>query len=165
MRALYVMTIVSLCWPQVEPERDLRMLSLERALWQMELMWGVKVKWGSKVTPRILGVRHSASSDPSQVMCGLVRDWWVSGVKSVLEDLAMETVRPLLRAQSATSEECDDRVWEEWSMLVDVAIAVKSSEYLSIRQKVKCISLNFTVERFFCFLLSIIAPHTIAAER
>ena len=31
MRDLYVIIIVSLCWPQVEPARDLRMLSLLRA--------------------------------------------------------------------------------------------------------------------------------------
>ena len=62
------------------------------------------------MTPRILEVRHSARSDPSQVMCGYRRDWWVLEVKRVLEDLAIETVRPLLRAQAATSEEWRERV-------------------------------------------------------
>ena len=61
------------------------------------------MKWGSKVTPRIFRVQQSARSDPSQVTCGW--DWWLSEVKRVLEDLSIETVRPLLRVQAATSIE------------------------------------------------------------
>ena len=76
----------------------------------------VKVKLGPKVTFRILGVRHSARTDPSQVMCWSRRDWWVLEVKRVLEDLAIETVRPkLLRLRSGErgcwrSQEC----WWKW---------------------------------------------------
>ena len=41
--ALYVMVMVSFCWPQEEPARDLRMLRRDLALSLMEFMWGVKV--------------------------------------------------------------------------------------------------------------------------
>ena len=66
-------------------------------------------------------------SDPSQVTWGLVRDWCVSGVKRVQEDLEIEMVRPLLRAQPDMSERWEERMVADWGMLTEVAIAVKSS--------------------------------------
>ena len=53
----------------------------------------------------------------------------MSGVKSVQEDLGIETARPLLRAQAVTSEECDERMCVDSCMQGEVAIAVKSSAY------------------------------------
>ena len=79
------------------------------------------------MTPRILGVRHSERSDPSQVMWGSVRDWWVSEVKRVELDLGMETVRPFRRAHDATSEAWAERVAAASGMITADAAAVKSS--------------------------------------
>ena len=95
------------------------------------------MRWGSNVTPRILGVRHRARPDPSQVIRGLVLDWCVSDVKSVQEDLGIETVRPLLRVHTATSEVWEERMVEESGILMDEAIAVKSSAYEEMMEAVE----------------------------
>ena len=44
MRVLYVMRIVSSCWPQNEPSNDFRMLSRGRAYSQLDRMRGAKVR-------------------------------------------------------------------------------------------------------------------------
>ena len=85
------------------------------------------MKWGSRVTPRILGVRQSVRSDPSQTMCGSVRDWWVSGVKRVELDFGMETVRPFRLAKVATSDAWAERVAAVSGIFTEDAAAVKSS--------------------------------------
>ena len=81
------------------------------------------------MTPRILGVRHSERSDPSQVTCGLVRDWWVFGVNRVEWDFGMEMDRPFCRAHTATSVACDERQLAASSIFTADAAAVKSSAY------------------------------------
>ena len=92
-----------------------------------------KVKWGSRVTPRILGFRHSGKGWLPNETPGSSLDWCVSEVKRVACDLVTETVSPLSAAHSATSPMWVEREAPASNGRCEDAAAVKSSAYDEIR--------------------------------
>ena len=80
---LYVMTIVSLSWPQEEPARDFRMFSFVLALLIVLFRWCENVYMVSNITPSSLGVLSRLTPLFSMLILGCIWASLVSGVKRV----------------------------------------------------------------------------------
>ena len=117
--------MVSFWCPQVVPARALRRFRREEARAAMEEIWAEKLKWVSKVTPRILGVFSRGKMELLMEILGWRLDWWLSGVKRVMEDLLGAMERPLEVAQS----EMDER----WALMWASDWAIELEEWREVR--------------------------------
>ena len=106
---LYVMTMVSFCWPQLVPARALRMLRRGVMRVMRLLMCGPKVKWGSRVTPRMRGCLSSGRVLLLRVICGVALDCLLSGVNRVTVDFGAERASPCSSAHCETRVACSER--------------------------------------------------------
>ena len=106
---LYVMAIVSDCWPHVVPARAFRIFSRGVARVTKLEIWWPKVKWGSRVTPSRRGCLSRGRGVLLRRTVGCVLDCCLSEVKSVTDDLGAERESPRSSAHSETRAACSVR--------------------------------------------------------
>ena len=99
---LYVITMVSLSWPQDVPARAFKIFSFFLALVTQLFIWLVKVCIVLKVMPRSLGAGSTLIFSPLILMQGSRRAWFGSGVKSVTVDFSADMIRFLSSRKSTT---------------------------------------------------------------
>lgn len=83
--------IDSLCWPKVVPVRALSTFRRLRDLLVMLVVCWVNVRCGSKVMPRIFGFLSRGMGDEFNMIFGWIWCSCRSEVKSVTEDLEVDT--------------------------------------------------------------------------